>query len=144
TMIAPPRRGATLPPPPPPVYYDLEEPIHRRPVWPWVAALLFVLGAGIGGWFLYTQISNKLNSSKPIAVGLYLDQQEQLARNNIKSNGFVPVVNHHASRTTAAGLVFRQDPIAGTRIPKGNKVTIWVSTGLPKAVVPSLVGQQST
>jgi serine/threonine-protein kinase len=40
--------------------------------------------------------------------------------------------------------VFRQDPIAGTRIPKGNKVTIWVSTGLPKAVVPSLVGQQST
>ncbi len=90
TMIAPPRRGATLPPPPPPVYYDLEEPIHRRPVWPWVAALLFVIGAGIGGWFLYTQISNKLNSTKPIAVGLYLNQQEQLARKNIKADGFVP------------------------------------------------------
>src|SRR3954469_6052960 len=37
TMIAP-RRSAQLPPPPP-VYYDLEEPIHRRPVWPWIAAL---------------------------------------------------------------------------------------------------------
>src|SRR4051795_1307566 len=41
TMITP-RRSAQLPPPPPPVYYDLEEPIHRRPVWPWVAALIFV------------------------------------------------------------------------------------------------------
>src|SRR5213592_709682 len=65
TMIAPARRSPVLPPPPP-VYYDLEEPIRRRPVWPWIAALLFVLGAGIGGWFLYTQVSNKLNSSKPI------------------------------------------------------------------------------
>jgi serine/threonine-protein kinase len=103
-----------------------------------------VLGAGIGGWFLYTQISNKLNSSKPIAVGLYLNQQEQLARSNIKNDGFVPVVNHHASRTTASGGVFKQDPVAGTRIPRGNKVTIWVSTGLPKAVVPSMIGKQST
>ena len=143
TMIAPPRRGTGFPPPPP-VYYDLEEPIHRRPLWPWVAALLFVLGAGIGGWFLYTQISNKLNSTKPIAVGLYLNVPERLARDKIKADGFVPVVTHHASRKTDAGLVFHQDPAAGTRIPKGNKVAILVSTGLPKAVVPSLVGQQST
>jgi eukaryotic-like serine/threonine-protein kinase len=142
-MIAPPRRGVGVPPPPP-VYYDLEEPIHRRPVWPWIAALLFVVGAGIGGWFLYTQISNKLNSTKPIAVGLYLNQQERLARQNIKAEGFEPVVNHHASRTTDSGLVFKQDPIAGTRIPKGNKVTIWVSTGLPKAEVPNVVGKTST
>jgi eukaryotic-like serine/threonine-protein kinase len=141
TMIAPPRRS---PPPPPPVYYDLEEPIRRRPVWPWVAALLFVLGAGIGGWFLYTQISNKLNSTKPIAVGLYENQQEQLARSNIRADGFVPVVNHHASRTTAKGLVYNQDPIAGSRIAKGSKVRVWVSTGLPKATVPNVVGQQST
>jgi eukaryotic-like serine/threonine-protein kinase len=126
------------------VYYDLEEPIRRRPVWPWVAALLFVLGAGIGGWFLYTQISNKLNSTKPIAVGMYLNQQEQLARSNIKADGFVPVVNHHASRTTDRGLIYNQDPVAGQRIAKGSKVRIWVSTGLPKAAVPSLVGQQST
>jgi serine/threonine-protein kinase len=144
TMIQRPGRGMAIPPPPPPVYYDLEEPIHRRPVWPWVAALLFVIGAGIGGWFLYTQISNKLNSSKPIAVALYLNQQEQLARRNIKADGFEPVVNHHASRTTDSGLVFKQDPVAGTRVPRGNKITIWVSTGLPKAVVPAMVGKQST
>jgi serine/threonine-protein kinase len=144
TMISPPRHGAHLPPPPPPVYYDLEEPIHRRPVWPWIAALLFVLGAGIGGWFLYTQISNKLDSTKPVAVNEYRNMNEQLARAKIRADGFVPVVNHHASRTTAAGLVFRQSTPAGKRLPKQSEITIWVSTGLPKAVVPDLVHSSST
>src|SRR5881394_1893368 len=31
TVLAPPRRGAAIPPPPP-VYYDLDEPMRRRPV----------------------------------------------------------------------------------------------------------------
>src|SRR5437867_3845087 len=79
-LIAPPRRGAQVPPPPPPVYYDLDEPIRRRPVWPWIAALFFVAGAGVGGWFLYAQISNKLNSTKPVAVELYLNMPEAQAR----------------------------------------------------------------
>jgi eukaryotic-like serine/threonine-protein kinase len=143
TMISPPRHGAHLPPPPP-VYYDLEEPIHRRPVWPWIAALLFVVGAGIGGWFLYTQISNKLDSTKPVAVEEYRNMNEQLARNKIKADGFVPVVNHHSSRTTPAGLVYWQSTPAGKRLPKQSEITIRVSTGLPKAVVPGLVGSSST
>jgi serine/threonine-protein kinase len=143
TMIAPPRRGAALPPPPP-VYYDLEEPIHRRPVWPWIAALLFVIGAGIGGWFLYSQISNKLASNQPVPVELYLNMREAAARAKISADGFRPVVNTHSSRTTPAGLVFRQQPNAGERIAKGNPVTIWVSTGVPKVAVPSLVDTAST
>ena len=144
TMISPGRRTAQLPPPPPPVYYDLEEPIHRRPMWPWVAALLFVLGAGIGGWFLYSEISNKLNSTKPVAVELYLNMPEAQARVKIKADGFQPLVDHHSSRTTPRGLVFKQVPAAGEHLPKGSQVHIWVSTGLPKAGVPDLVGQQST
>jgi serine/threonine-protein kinase len=144
TMVSAPRRTASPPPPPPPVYYDLEEPIHRRPIWPWFAALMFVLGAGIGGWFLYQQVSDKLNATKPIAVGLYLNTPERLARDKITADGFQPVVNHHASTRTQAGLVFQQQPVAGKRIPKGSDVTIWVSTGLPKTEVPGVVGQQST
>src|SRR5213079_780790 len=68
---------------------------------------------------------------------------EQLAREKIKADGFVPVVDHHSSRTTDSGLVFRQDPVAGLRKPKGSDVHIWVSTGLPHAEVPDLVGQSS-
>jgi eukaryotic-like serine/threonine-protein kinase len=144
TMVAPQRRTAHLPPPPPPVYYDLEEPMHRRPIWPWIAAAVFVAAAVVGGLFLYREISNKLNSTKPVAVELYLNMSEQKARAKIISDGFEPLVDHHSSRTTPFGLVFKQDPTAGDRLPKGSRVHIWVSTGLPKAEVPNLVGQQST
>jgi serine/threonine-protein kinase len=144
TMIVPPRRQPPVPPLPPPVYYDLEEPIHRRPIWPWFAALLFVIGAGIGGWFLYAQISNKLASNQVVPVELYQGMTENLARLKIRSDGFAPVVNHHSSRTTPNGVVFKQVPDAGKRQAKGSPVTIWVSTGVPKVAVPTLVGQQST
>jgi serine/threonine-protein kinase len=141
-MIQPPsRRTAVLPPPPPPVYYDLEEPIHRRPVWPWFAALFFVCVAGIGGYLLYSQISHKLASNNPVGVENYLNMTEALARQKIRADGFAPVVNHHASRTVLDGQVFKQDPAPGTRRVKGSPVTIWVSTGLPKVVVPSLAGE---
>jgi serine/threonine-protein kinase len=146
TMIAPPRGGRTgvLPPAPPPVYYDLDEPIHRRPIWPWAAALFFVVVAAIGGYLLYSQISDKLASNAPVAVGNYVPLNEQLARQKIKDDGFAPVVNHHASRTAPAGQVYRQDPPFGRRIPKGSSVRIWVSTGLPRVDVPSVVDTNVT
>ena len=143
TMITPARYASQIPPLPPPIYYDVEQPIHRRPIWPWIAALLFAVGAGVGGWYIYHQISNKLSSSAPVAVRLYLDMQEQAARNAIKADGFSPVVNHHASRTTQAGLVYRQQPTAGNRVAKGSPVTIWVSSGKPKVAVPPLKGMPS-
>ncbi len=144
TMVVPPRRGYVPPPPPPPVYYDLDEPIHRRPVWPWIAALLFVIGAGIGGWFLYDQISNQLASNKVVPVELYLNMREAQARARITADGFSPRVTHFPSRKTPLGLVFKQQPNPGDRIPKGSTVSIWVSAGVPKVAVPSLVGKQST
>jgi serine/threonine-protein kinase len=141
TMIAPgaARRGGAGLPPPPAVYYDLDEPIHRRPVWPWLAALFFVVVAAIGGWLLYQQISNKLASNKPVAVENYVNMNEALARQKIKADGFQPVVDHHFSRTTPNGLVFKQQPDAGVRQAKGSPVQIWVSTGLPRVVIPTLV-----
>ena len=145
TMIAPPRagRGAALPPPPP-VYYDLDEPIHRRPVWPWLAALFFVVVAAIGGYLLYSQISNKLAANKPVGVGNYVGIVESLARQKIKEDGFAPVVTKHFSRTVQAGLVFLQRPAPGTRLGKGSPVSVYVSTGLPKVGVPALVGRNVT
>jgi serine/threonine-protein kinase len=142
TMIQRPR-GAAMPPQPP-VYYDLEEPIHRRPIWPWFAALLFVIGAALGGWFLYSQISDKLASNAPLPVELYLNMREEPARAKIAADGFDPRVKRQPNRSTPTGLVFKQDPNPGSRIPKGSRVTIWVSTGVPKVGVPSLVDTAST
>ena len=145
TMITPGHRagGGAVPPLPSSVYYDIDEPIHRRPVWPWIAALLFVIGAAIGGWFLYHQISNKLASTTPAAVRAYLNENEQNATANIQSDGFHAVVKHHSSLTTDSGLVYQQSPDPGTRQPKGNNVTIFVSTGKPKVDVPTLKGLKS-
>jgi serine/threonine-protein kinase len=146
TMITPPRRAgsrAGTPPLPPSVYYDLDEPIHRRPVWPWIAAFLFVVGAAIGGWFLYHQISNKINSSTPVAVSNYVNETQQLATQNIQADGFHPVVKTHSNLTVPNGLVYRQDPAAGQHQPKGDNVIIYVSSGKPKVAVPPLKGLKS-
>jgi eukaryotic-like serine/threonine-protein kinase len=149
TMIAPPPRVVTpaqAPPPggPPQVYYDLDEPIHRRPIWPWIAAFAFVLGAGIGGWFLYQQISKKISSNAPVAVEYYVNLSQAEAESKINAIGLTPDVKKGANLDTAPGLVYQQDPTEGTKIPKGNPVTIWVSTGKPKVAVPTLVGMQET
>ncbi|HEY2778006.1 MAG TPA: PASTA domain-containing protein, partial [Gaiellaceae bacterium] len=143
TMITPPRRAGAGGPIPPSVYYDLDEPIHRRPVWPWIAALLFVVGAAIGGYFLYHQISNKLASTTPVAVSNYVNETQQLATQNIQADGFHPVVKTHTSLTVPNGLVYKQDPVAGQHQPKGDNVTIFVSGGKPKVAVPTLKGLKS-
>jgi serine/threonine-protein kinase len=108
-------------------------------VWPWLAALFFVVVAAIGGYLLYQQISNKLASNKPVGVENYLNMTEALARQKIKADGFEPLVDHHFSKATQSGLVFKQQPTAGVRIGKGSPVHIWVSTGLPRVGVPPLV-----
>jgi eukaryotic-like serine/threonine-protein kinase len=147
TMIAPPsRRAVAAPPagPPAPVYYDLDEPPHKRPLWPWVAALVFVLGAGLGGWFLYDQISNKISSNAPVAVEYYINLTQAAAEDKIRAIGLTPVVKTGPSPTTAPGLVYQQDPTEGEKIAKGNPVTILISTGKPKVAVPTLVGQQES
>ncbi len=142
TMVVP-RRGSGGPPPPQ-VYYDIEEPIHRRPVWPWIAALLFVLAAGIGGFYVYQQISNKIASTAPVPVAYYVNMPRAQAEEQIRAVGLVPDVVKDTSADTQKGLVFKQDPTEGKRIAKGSTVTVWVSTGKPKVQVPGVVGQQST
>ena len=148
TNIIPPVRAgrgrtAATGPVPPSAYYDLEEPVHRRPVWPWIAALFFVVGAAIGGYFLYHQISNKLSNSTPIAVNDYRNESQALAEQNIRADGFQPVVKSQPNLTTPHGLVFRQSPAPGRHQAKGNDVTIWVSTGKPKVDVPAVKGLKS-
>jgi serine/threonine-protein kinase len=142
TMVTP-RRGSAIPPPPP-VYYDLDEPMRRRPVWPWIAALLFVVGAGVGGWFLYQQISDKLASNAPVPVENYVGLRESLAKAKVKQDGLSYQLTRQSNRTTPSGFVFKQSPAPGVRIPKGNPVQIWISKGVPKVGVPDLKGKQST
>jgi len=139
TEITPRARDA-VPYAPPAAYYDYDEP-RRRAVWPWFVALLFVAAAVIGGYFLYDQIQNQLSGSKTVAVGNYGGIREIAAVRDIRSIGLKVQVVRQFRADVDETYVFKQDPQPGSRIPKGNYVTIFSSQGPPKTTVPSVVGE---
>src|SRR5438105_46898 len=129
---------------PPPVYYDYDdEPVRRRPFWPWLLALLLVVLAGIGGYLAYKQIQHQLNANKPVAVDDYIGLRESLARDKIDAAGLKPKIVRQPSTDQPPTFVYDQDPAAGNHVAKGNTVTIFVSTGKPKTTVPDVVGRSS-
>jgi serine/threonine-protein kinase len=145
------RRNATMTPPtgppaygPPTGFYEYEEPIRRRSLWPWLLALLLIAAAVVGGWYVYTRIQDQLAATKPVAVPFVEGIKEVNAVTKIHEAGLTPVVVRTPSDTVPETIVISQDPSAGTRTDKGNPVRIEVSTGLPKVTVPNVVGSQST
>jgi beta-lactam-binding protein with PASTA domain/tRNA A-37 threonylcarbamoyl transferase component Bud32 len=140
TAITPPRTRETVPYAPPAAYYDYDEP-RRRAVWPWFVALLFVVAAVVGGYFLYDQIQTQLTNSK-VAVGNYVGQREIVAVRNIHDKDLRFQVVRQYSTTVDETYVIKQDPQPGERIEKGNYVTIFSSLGPPHTDVPSVVGEK--
>jgi beta-lactam-binding protein with PASTA domain len=124
------------------VYYDYDEP-SRRPIWPWLLALLFVVAAIVGGYFLYRQIQHQLSSST-VRVDNYVGIHEFQADRKIKAAGLVPNVIRQPNASVAETLVFRQIPQPGTKENKGGQVTIYSSTGKPQVAVPDLRGETAT
>jgi beta-lactam-binding protein with PASTA domain/tRNA A-37 threonylcarbamoyl transferase component Bud32 len=131
----------TVPYAPPAAYYDYDEP-PRRAFWPWFVALLFVVAAIVGGYFLYDQVQEQLSGSKTVAVESYLGIREIAAVQKIRDIGLKPNPVRQPNADVDATYVFAQTPKAGERTQKGNFVTIYVSTGPPKTEVPSVVGLQ--
>src|SRR4029453_12568963 len=96
TAVTPPREN--VPYAPPPAYYDYDEP-RRRAVWPWIVALLFVIAAIVGGYFLYDQIQTQLTNSK-VAVENYVSLREIDAVKKIRDQGLrVQVVRQYSDTT---------------------------------------------
>ncbi len=145
------RRPVTVVPPstPPPYgpstgYYDYDEPIRRRSIWPWLLSAVLLAAAVVAGWYVYTKIQDQLNETKPVPVPLVQGQLERLAVGNITDAGLKASVRRHPKENVDVGRVYDQQPDAGERIDKGNTVLILVSTGKPKVAVPSVIGAQAT
>jgi serine/threonine-protein kinase len=142
TMIS--RRPVVAPRPPDTYrqsYYDYEEPRRRRrPVWPWLLALLLLAGALVAGFYVWNQIQDEISGAKPVSVPFVEGQKLPQARKNVRDAGLRPVVLQRSHLTVFPGVVFRQDPEAGERVPKGNAVRIYVSTGKPRVAVPDVLG----
>ena len=124
-----------------PPYVAIEEPVRRRRRWPWVLALLLLLAAGIGIWLLVSHFQNELTATKPVTVPFVEGQVEALAVQNIRNAGLRPKVVRKNNADVAKGRVYDQQPDAGEKLPRGNVVTILVSSGVPIRTVPDVVGQ---
>jgi serine/threonine-protein kinase len=93
----------------------------------------------IAGFFVWQELSG---SAKQVSVGLYLNQPVAQAKRQITTAHLNAHVQHGSSERYRRGIVFKQDPSAGSHVDKGSTVTIWVSTGPPKVTVPDVKGQQ--
>jgi eukaryotic-like serine/threonine-protein kinase len=131
---APPRR-----PPYGPGYYD-EPPRKRRRWGPWLLVALLLAAAGIAGWYVFSQIQDQLAANEPVAVPNVVGLKQEAAVALIQDAGLEPDVQRAANADVEKDRVFDQNPNPGTRIQKGDRVTILVSTGTPKTSVPDVVG----
>ena len=139
---APPPRPAPPGATPPAGYYGYEgPPRRRRPVWPWVLAVLLLAAAGVAAWFAYTKIQDQLNNTKPVPVPNVIDLRVELAKTKLTEHGFVPKVKPSTSETVPKGVVFDQNPLAGSKLAKNSPVQITVSTGPPQVPVPNVIGK---
>ena len=137
TAVVPPRRPPTAARP---SYRYADPPARRRPVWPWLLALLLVVLAGVAGVYAYGQIQDSLGSSATTSVPFVVGQREDLAIANLREKELEASVLREPNETAKEGRVFRQDPSGGVRLDKGASVEIFVSTGPPKVEVPDVKG----
>ena len=143
TMVS--RRPVVTPPPTRrEEYYDYEPPRRSRKFWPWLLTGLLLVGALIAGFYVWQQIQDEINETKPVAVPFVEGVRAPVARRRIQDAGLRPVPRQESSDSVPQGIVIRQEPDAGERIQRGNAVRYYVSTGKPRVQVPEVVGARES
>ncbi|MDX6398586.1 MAG: eukaryotic-like serine/threonine-protein kinase [Gaiellaceae bacterium] len=122
-------------------YYEYDEPPRRSSLLPWLLALVLVAAALVGGWFAWQEIQSQLSETKPVAVPDVKGITERLAVKDIREAGLKARPVRVEDAEVKVGIVISQDPQPGEKLTRGNYVTINVSTGPPKTVVPNVVGR---
>jgi eukaryotic-like serine/threonine-protein kinase len=138
-VITTPPRVPRRPQYPPSYGYD-EPPRRRRRAAPWLLVLALLAAAAVAGWYVFTQIQEQLEASEPVAVPPLIGLREANAIAQLDRLGLEAEVERGASTEYDEGIVADQEPKEGTRIQKGDAVTILVSTGPPMTTVPDVVG----
>jgi eukaryotic-like serine/threonine-protein kinase len=141
TQVAPPRAQAPRVPPPYEPGYRYDEPPPKRRRWaPWLLVALLLGAAGLAGWYVFTKIQDQLDANATVGVPNVVGIREELAKQRVEDAGLVPRVERAASTEFDKGIVMDQRPDGGARVQNGDEVVLIVSTGVPKATVPNVVG----
>jgi serine/threonine-protein kinase len=98
-----------------------------------LAVLLFLFGKSVG---LFGTSSAAL-----VEVPSVLTKPADEATKLLKDAGFDPKIEYAANEDYPQGIVFGQDPGAGSKAKKGAEVKIQVSQGAAPVEVPDVVGQ---
>jgi beta-lactam-binding protein with PASTA domain len=126
--LAPTRAGAeeeVVEGPPPPT----------REWWPWLLLLLLLVVGGLIAWWLLTRGDDK--TTVPNVIGL----KEQVAETRIH-DADLQALTARGFSDRPPGIVFKQEPGAGTQLDEGQTVTITISTGPARTAVPDVGGLQ--
>ena len=139
TAIVPPRR--------PPAearqsYRYADPPPRRRPIWPWLLALLLIVAAAVAGYYAFGKIQDSLGSDTA-SVPFVVSMREDLAVQMMNGKGLGATVHRRPNQTTKEGLVYEQGTVAGARVNKGTRIDIYVSTGPPTVHVPNVMGKSN-
>ncbi|MGW0814697.1 Stk1 family PASTA domain-containing Ser/Thr kinase [Streptomyces viridiviolaceus] len=117
----------------PPSLPPRRRPALRRGPLAIVVAVLLVLGAGTGIWYI--------NSGQFTKVPPLLAKTEAQARDRLEDSGLdVGKVRHAYSDTVERGTVISSDPGAGTRIRKNDSVSFTISDGPETVKLPDVQG----
>jgi eukaryotic-like serine/threonine-protein kinase len=141
-IAAPPTPPTQRPPPTYPPRSPYDEPPRKRKRWvPWLLVALLLAAAVLAGWWVYNQIQDQLEAAEPVGVPNVEGLERDLAIQRIEQAELEAAVEEQPSTEVEQGVVIEQTPPAGSRIAKGDTVTIVVSTGPREVEVPALAGR---
>jgi eukaryotic-like serine/threonine-protein kinase len=142
--VGDPRSDVALPPPiviPPPRRPKKQRPKkqrtarsrrRRRGLIVLLVVLLLGAGAGAGGWWLYSGRFSRI----PNVAG----QSQGQAMNILRHAGFrvSDQVDQNFSETVAKNTIISTDPGSGSRTPRGREITLVLSKGQDRVLIPTV------
>jgi eukaryotic-like serine/threonine-protein kinase len=102
----------------------------------WVLMPLLLLLAVAVGFFALRAVG----PSKDIAVPDFVNKSSTQSQQALLRLGLHSTVTEETSETVPQDRVLRQEPLAGTKLAKGDQVSLVVSSGLPMVQVPEVGG----
>jgi serine/threonine-protein kinase len=104
---------------------------RKRPIWPWIVALvvLLLIGGGVAAYVL--------TRPQKVLVPTVVNLPQPTAQQRILAAGFTLSVISQPSKSPN-GIVIAQNPLGDERVKSGSTVTLTVSTGPAITTVPSV------
>jgi serine/threonine-protein kinase len=106
---------------------------RRRVLW-------WALGAAIAAGLVALALLLLLPSANRVTVPNVTGQTEQVAILRLRRAGLVPIASLAASTSVANGIVLGESPPRGSRVSRGTRVVVVVSSGAPTVALANVEG----